>query len=529
MSQSDVAEYNARRAAFINDDRALRPDYANAAGRSAVEIAADRVIREIRAFEASSIWDGEHQNIQHPFPGMEFLTGGDVIIQTRLFKILTKMPKGALLHAHLEASVNAQVLLRLALQQPAIHVRAAKPINAFTVASTLPEFKALPKDDFSDGAGLTEPSYVANDWVSIRKARGTFDQALGGPLGFDKWVTGALTINPNEAYRTHNTVPKIWKKFQETFATSTPLVFFAPIWADYIREFLITSIDDGISYIEARVGFLFKYMYGPDGQENVPHREWLIAFDKVVNDIKDDLKKQGREDEFVGARIIYCTVRFISPEELEWYTEDCLTLKQEFPHIIAGFDLVGSEDDLRPLVDYIGSLLRFQARQKELGLDIPFMFHAGETLGDGTKADDNLYDALLLGTKRIGHGFSLMKHPKLVQICREKGILIEVCPISNEILRLTSSMPMHPLPSLINHGIPVALCSDDSAVFGNMGLSFDFFQVLVASEVTGLIQLGEMARDSIRYSTLDEEAKGRTMGLWERRWDRFVEEIGTGM
>ena len=96
-------------------------------------------------------------------------------------------------------------------------------------------------------------------------------------------------------------------------------------------------------------------MSGPDGQENIPHREWLVTFDKVVNDIKEDLKKQGRGDEFVGARvsnaylelyeltiprrtvqIIYCTVRFISPEELEWYTEDCLTLKQEFPHIIAG-------------------------------------------------------------------------------------------------------------------------------------------------------------------------------------------------
>jgi adenosine deaminase CECR1 len=71
---------------------------------------------------------------------------------------------------------------------------------------------------------------------------------------------------------------------------------------------------------------------------------------------------------------------------------------------LIGFDLIGSEDDLRPLVDYIGPLLRFQARQKELGIDIPFIFHAGETLGDGTKADDNLYDALLLGTKRIGHG-----------------------------------------------------------------------------------------------------------------------------
>ena len=28
----------------------------------------------------------------------------------------------------------------------------------------------------------------------------------------------------------------------------------------------------------------------------------------------------------------------------------------------------------------------------------------------------------------------------------------------------------------MNQGVHVALCSDDPAVFGNMGLSFDFFQ-----------------------------------------------------
>ena len=38
---------------------------------------------------------------------------------------------------------------------------------------------------------------------------------------------------------------------------------------------------------------------------------------------------------------------------------------------------------------------------------------------------------------------------------------------------------MHPLPAILNHGVHVALCSDDPAVFGNMGLSFDFFQVRV--------------------------------------------------
>ena len=36
---------------------------------------------------------------------------------------------------------------------------------------------------------------------------------------------------------------------------------------------------------------------------------------------------------------------------------------------------------------------------------------------------------------------------------------------------------MHPLPILMNQGVHVALSSDDPAIFGNMGLSFDFFQV----------------------------------------------------
>lgn len=68
---------------------------------------------------------------------------------------------------------------------------------------------------------------------------------------------------------------------------------------------------------------------------------------------------------------------------------------------------MGDENVLKPLIDYIEPLLRFRERQKEEGIDIPFIFHAGETLGDGTAADMNLYDAILLGTKRIGHGFVL--------------------------------------------------------------------------------------------------------------------------
>ncbi len=50
----------------------------------------------------------------------------------------------------------------------------------------------------------------------------------------------------------------------------------------------------------------------------------------------------------------------------------------------------------------------------------------------------------------------------------------------------------------MNQGVPITLNSDDPAVFGNMGLSFDFFQVLIVSKVTGLLTVKALARDSLK-------------------------------
>ena len=81
-------------------------------------------------------------------------------------------------------------------------------------------------------------------------------------------------------------------------------------------------------------------MFAADGQENVPHREWLIAYDRVLNEFKADLVAQGRTGEFVGSKIIYSCKRDATCEELEWFLEDCLELKREFPHLICGTYLV---------------------------------------------------------------------------------------------------------------------------------------------------------------------------------------------
>lgn len=177
-------------------------------------------------------------------------------------------------------------------------------------------------------------------------------------------------------------------------------------------------------------------------------------------------------------------------------------------------------------------------------VEIPFFFHAGETLGDGDITDENLFDAILLGTRRIGHGFSLYKHPLLIDMVKEKKILIESCPISNEVLRLTHSIMSHPLPALLARGVPVALCNDDPAILGQgvSGMSHDFWQALQGWENLGLEGLGSMAENSVRWATHhDQNAKewiqdvkngsfgnsvrAQRMKAWARQWEKFCQWI----
>jgi len=67
----------------------------------------------------------------------------------------------------------------------------------------------------------------------------------------------------------------------------------------------------------------------------------------------------------------------------------------------------------------------------QLGDRFQVYFHAGETY---QRSNSELYDAILLGTKRIGHGFQLVMHPNLMAEVKRENICIECCPVSNKIL-----------------------------------------------------------------------------------------------
>lgn len=117
------------------------------------------------------------------------------------------------------------------------------------------------------------------------------------------------------------------------------------------------------------------------------------------------------------------------------------------------------------LRDFVPEFLDFQKSCRDEKVDIPFLFHCGETLGVGDKVDGNLYDAILLNSKRIGHGYSIAHHPHLMEIFKEKNIAVEACPISNEILGLTSIIAGHHLPILLANNVPCTINSDNATFY----------------------------------------------------------------
>lgn len=88
--------------------------------------------------------------------------------------------------------------------------------------------------------------------------------------------------------------------------------------------------------------------------------------------------------------------------------------------------------------------------------------HAGETVGP-----DEVWSAVrTLRAERIGHGIGAASDPALLDHLAEHGITLEVCPTSNVRTGAVPSLPEHPLPTLLEAGVPVTVATDDPGMFG---------------------------------------------------------------
>jgi aminodeoxyfutalosine deaminase len=87
--------------------------------------------------------------------------------------------------------------------------------------------------------------------------------------------------------------------------------------------------------------------------------------------------------------------------------------------------------------------------------------HAGEAAGAAS-----VWGALeTLGAERIRHGIRAAEDPVLVSELAARGIVLDVCLISNLVTRSVASLGVHPLRDLVAAGVSCSLSTDDPAMF----------------------------------------------------------------
>jgi aminodeoxyfutalosine deaminase len=107
--------------------------------------------------------------------------------------------------------------------------------------------------------------------------------------------------------------------------------------------------------------------------------------------------------------------------------------------------------------------------------------HAGEAAGPASVR--GALDSLR--ADRIRHGIRAADDPGLLRELAARGVVLDVCPVSNLRTGVVGSLAEHPLPQLAAAGIACSVSTDDPAMFGT-DLSADY---------AAAIELGVTARD----------------------------------
>lgn len=192
----------------------------------------------------------------------------------------------------------------------------------------------------------------------------------------------------------------------------------------------------------------------------------------------------------IKAQGILCMMRHLSEEE----NVQVLTLAETYAgQGICAVDLAGDEAAY-PMEQFVGLFQRAQERR------IPFTIHAGEC-----GRAENIRLAIALGAKRIGHGIAAIKDREVMDLCREKEVLLEVCPSCNVQTKAVAELSDHPLPQLAASGLKVCLNTDNRTI-SNLTLSEEYRR---AAQVYGYSprDMQQFTRNALDGAFIDENTK----------------------
>ncbi|XP_050405019.1 adenosine deaminase AGSA isoform X1 [Patella vulgata] len=421
-------------------------------------------------------------------PALSFFKTKHLIDESLIFQMISKMPKGGALHTHSTSLVSTDWLVQNVTYRP--HCYMCRTFD----------------DKYRFRFFEVAPFNAECPWESIAVLR----QESVNVAEFDKSLYDKFSVVINDPEIQHVTVNDVWDDFIEAFTMIDGLIQHTPVFIDYIEQAMEEFLQDNVQYLEIRADL--PMLYNLDGSK-YSRSYCMHIYQRQLNKFK--LRHPG----FSGFKIILAGNRYLSRSVIWADLQLAVTLKHYYPELMAGYDLVFQEGRGNPHVFYINELLAVN--------NLRYFFHSGETNWQGTSIDNNLIDAILLNTTRIGHGFAVSKHPAVLQATKERGIAIEVNPISNQVLHLVHDLRNHPAAMLISQNYPVVISSDDPAVWDAKPLSHDFYETFMAlcGQNDDIRVLKQLALNSLQYSVMSPGDKERAIALWHQHWEVFLNEV----
>jgi adenosine deaminase len=185
------------------------------------------------------------------------------------------------------------------------------------------------------------------------------------------------------------------------------------------------------------------------------------------------------------------------------FIDDCVNWKH-----LDGIDLHGDETaPLEPWTDVVWKRFNDAGKMTKA--------HAGELCGP-----EFVREVLKrLNVKRIEHGERSARDPKLLDELRERGITLDLCPISNVKLGVVSSIKSHALRKIFDAGVRCTINTDDPICFGNK--LFDDYEIMAREGGFTERELLKIARNGFEAALVDETTR--------KIWLAELDAIETGM
>lgn len=221
-----------------------------------------------------------------------------------------------------------------------------------------------------------------------------------------------------------------------------------------------------------------------------------LSYDEVVEAAIRGLNRAKAQYGIEG-NLILCCMRGEGENNREENIETVKVAKRYLGAGVGAIDLAGAEALFKTEnFEEIFTLAR------ESG--IPFTIHAGEADGP-----ESIRKALEFGAKRIGHGVRCIEDKELMEELSDKGIILEVCPISN--LQTQAVEGKHPIEDIYRSGIRTTISTDNNTV-SNTSIFEEYNWILENTELT-IADLEKMNEYAVRGIFGTEEQKKKIEGI----------------